>query len=223
MIATNRPCLALFAGVLSLTASVSADTIEVGPGKAHETIEAAYQVARPGDVIEIHPRADGKPYSLALIVFKHKITFRGVAQNGKRVHISGNGFNYSGGGSTPRAIFEFRKKADDNTVENLLISDARNGPGNAAGVRINQANNITILNCEIRYCDMGVFSNGDLKSNTAAGQRVFDSEVHHNGSDRHPGGSHNFYLDGTSAWIRGCYIHDSTTGHNFKSRAHLNR
>ncbi|MEE8106104.1 MAG: right-handed parallel beta-helix repeat-containing protein [Planctomycetota bacterium] len=223
MTRTNRLCLALLAALASLTTSVFADTLEVGPGKPHEIIETAYRDARPGDVIAIYPKADGKPYSLALKVQKYGITFRGVSKDGKRVHISGEGFVYTGSGKAPRAIFEFRKKADENTIENLLLSDARNKPGNAAGVRINQANKITIRNCEIRFCDMGVISNGDLESNTAADQRIFDSELHHNGSDRFRGGSHNLYLDGTSAWIRGCYIHDSTVGHNLKARTHLTR
>jgi hypothetical protein len=108
-------------------------------------------------------------------------------------------------------------------LEGLELADAHNGSQNGAGVRINQANQITIRNCSVHDNDMGIMSNGDGSLRSAVGQRIEHCEIHHNGNHERAGFNHNLYLGGTSVTLSFCDIHHSLTGHNVKSRAHLTR
>lgn len=90
-------------------------------------------------------------------------------------------------------------------------------------MRINQANHITIRNCDIHHNNMGIMSNGDGTPQTAINQVIENCVIHHNGSHEEPGYNHNLYLGGTSVTLRFCDIHHSLTGHNVKSRAHYTR
>jgi hypothetical protein len=204
---------------------LDAASLEVGPGKQFRRIEAAHDAAQPGDVILIFPSTDNPPYAkTAVYVRKPRLTFRGVPGPGQRwVRISGQDFDYSGRGSTPRAIFQFNADTDHCTVEGLELSDAHNSSQNGAGVRISQANHVTIRNCSIHDNDMGVMSGGDGSLERGVNQRFEHCEVHHNGNQAHAGYNHNFYLGGTSVTLRFCEIHHSLTGHNVKSRAHHTR
>ncbi len=108
-------------------------------------------------------------------------------------------------------------------MEGFELQDAHNSSHNGAGVRINQANHVTVRNCDIHDNDMGIMSNGDGSLTTGVDQWIESCTVHHNGSLDEPGYNHNFYLGGTSVTIRFCEIHHSLTGHNVKSRAHFTR
>ena len=67
---------------LLLCSTAWAGTLDVGPRKRFDSIEAAYRKARPGDVIRVHPLPDGKAYgNFALRVRKYEITFRGVVES----------------------------------------------------------------------------------------------------------------------------------------------
>lgn len=212
-------------GALALCGAARAATLEVGPGRPFSRIEDAAAAARPGDVILIHPLADGRPYErTAVNVRQAKLTFRGVPARGQRwVRISGKGFDYSGAGSTPRAIFQFNRGTDDCVVENLELCDARNNSQNGAGVRINQANNVVVRHCSIHDNDMGMMSNGDGSDRFGDGQLIEHCVIHNNGSKDRPGYNHNLYLGGAGVTLRFCEVHSSTTGHNVKSRAHRTR
>lgn len=216
----------IVAGVVCLRAVGFAAELHVGPAKPYARIEEAYAKSASGDVILVHEQADGKAYEkVALQVRKPKVTFKGVAEKeGHRVKLSGEGFDYSGSGAVPRAIFQFDPGADGCVVEGFELCDARNDSSNGAGVRINQANHVTVRNCEIHHNDMGIMSNGDASAPTptAADQLIESCVIHHNGSDKSPGYNHNLYLGGTSVRLVACEVHSSTTGHNVKSRAHFN-
>ncbi|MCL2711521.1 MAG: right-handed parallel beta-helix repeat-containing protein, partial [Planctomycetaceae bacterium] len=97
-----------------------------------------------------------------------------------------------------------------------------NGSYNGAGVRINQANDVTIRNCVIRNNDMGIMSNGNVSQQSGARQLIEKCVITDNGTIRDPGYNHNLYLGGTSVTVRHCEIARAVTGHNVKSRAHLN-
>ena len=204
--------------------AVAADRV-VGPGRQYAAIAAAYKQAQPGDTILVHPRRGNAPYRrVALLIKKPNITIQAVpGPAGRRVRLSGKGYDHSGRGSIPRAIFQFNRGADGCVVEGFELLYAHNDSGNAAGVRINQANDITIRNCDIHDNDMGIMSNGDGTPHAAANQRIEYCTIYRNGSSKHPGQNHNLYLGGASAVIRGCDIHHSLTGHNVKSRAHHTR
>jgi hypothetical protein len=132
-------------------------------------------------------------------------------------------FNYSGSGATPRAVFQFNRGNDHCTLEGFELSGAHNDTHNGAGVRINQANHVTVRNCSIHHNDMGIMSNGDGTAETAVNQRIEQCEMHHNGDASDPGYNHNLYLGGTSVTLSFCEVHGSLTGQNVKSRAHHTR
>ena len=200
----------------------SAATLEVGPGRRFSRIDEANAAARAGDEIVVFPRADGRPYEReAIFVRQPRLVFR--AATAERVAISGKGFDYSGEGSTPRAIFQFNEGTDDCLLEGFDLADAHNGSHNGAGVRINQANRIRIRNCTIHDNDMGIMSNGDGSLRRGLDQRIERCTIHGNGNPADPGQNHNLYLGGASVTLRFCEVHSSLTGHNVKSRAHATR
>lgn len=222
-----RPRPLHLAAVLCLgswhTMIAAAATLEVGPGKRFQRIEDANAKARPGDVVLVHPLPDGKPYEMpAVFVTVPNLTFRGVAgPAGQRVRISGAGFDYSGVGRVPRAVFQFNPEADGGTLDGFELSGAHNASHNGAGVRIQQANDVTIRNCEIHRNDMGIMSNGDGTTAAGTNQLIERCVIHHNGNRDEPGQNHNLYLGGAGVTLIGCEVHSSLTGHNVKSRAHF--
>jgi hypothetical protein len=213
------------AAVVTLPSAAPAETLDVGPGKPFARIEEAAKKAVPDDVIQIHPLPDGKPYTqVVLLVRTPRLTFRGVkVPDGRRVCLDGEGFDYSGRGSVPRAILQLDPGADGCVVEGLELRNARNAEANGAGVRVNQANDVTVRDCDLHHNDMGMMSNGDVAKQTCRNLRVESSLLHHNGSALRAGYNHNLYLGGTSVILRACEVFASTTGHNVKSRAHYNR
>jgi len=214
--------LVLAAGFIAAAGRMDAAEVHVGPGKDFSRIEEALARAQSGDTILVHPQAGGAPYEkTAVFVAKSRITFKAVAgKPGDRVALSGTGFDYSGRGSVPRAIFQFNPGADGCVLEGFDLSDAHNESHNGAGVRINQANDVTVRNCRIHANDMGIMSNGDGTARTATNQRIEGCLIHSNGNKAEPGYNHNLYLGGTSVTLIACEVHSSLTGHNVKSRAH---
>ena len=209
-------CLAV---IISMGAGAA--ELPVGPGKKFARIEAAAAAASAGDTVLVFPSANRKGYEkVALYLTTPDLTIRAAAENGKRVSLSGTEFDYSGRNFIPRAIVQFNKNAGGCVLEGFEISGAHNGSHNGAGVRINQADNVTIRNCDIHNNDMGVMSNGDDSPNCATNQLIENCLIHHNGDRSEPGYNHNLYLSGGSVVLRGCEIFSSLTGHNVKSRAH---
>ncbi len=205
--------------------SVESATLEVGPGKHFHRIEDANAKAADGDVILVHPRRDGRAYEkTAVFVRRAGLAFRAVPAEGEKwVAISGEGFDYSGKGSVPRAIFQFNRGTDGCILDGFELSGAHNDSHNGAGVRVNQANFVTVRNCHIHANDMGIMSNGDGTAARGLGLRIENCIIHHNGSSEDPGYNHNLYLGGTSVTLSACEVHSSLTGHNVKSRAHHTR
>ncbi len=217
-----RPATWLAALALA-TATLAAHGAElaVGPGQAFGRIEQALAQAQPGDVVLVHPLPENAPYEReALRVTVPRLTIRAAAPDGRRVPIDGRGYDYSGRGSVPRAIVQFNRGADGCVLEGFELHGAHNASHNGAGVRINQANDVTVRGCDIHNNDMGVMSNGDGTPATASGQLIERCLIRSNGDTSHPGYNHNLYLGGTSVTLLACEVHSSLTGHNVKSRAH---
>ena len=215
---------ALVAGVvLAVCLAATAAQITVGPHKTCATIEQGLAKARSGDTVVVYPREGSKPYErVALRVDKSRITIRGVRDKfDRRVVLGGEGFEYTGKRSTPRAIVQFEPDADGGTLEGFELVGAHNAEGNGAGVRINGASDVTIRDCEIHACDMGIMSNGDGTAWSASNQRIEGCLIHANGTQVRPGQNHNLYLGGASAMVSHSEIASSLTGHNLKSRARL--
>ncbi len=219
-------------GLLAITGrNAYATTLEVGEGRAFARIEAAYDAAKPEDSIHIYPLPNGRAYEgVALSVSKPNLSFlgwEGVKRESVRgskpaTRISGRGVNYTGAGRTPRAVFQFNLSATGCKVESLEIFGAHNDSHNGAAIRINEANDTTILTCDLHNNDMGIMSGGDVAHSTGANQQVLYCHIHHNGDATDPGYNHNLYMGGTSVTVLHCEIDHATTGHNFKSRAHFN-
>lgn len=202
---------------LTLASFCQANTLTVGPEQSYATIEAANAAAKSGDTIAIFPTTYLQP---AILVTKPNLKFIGQGQG---VVLDGTGFDYSGSGSTPRAIFQINPSATGVTIENLELRGAHNASFNGAGVRINQAKNVTVRKCRIHENDMGIMSNGDGSStNSAANQLIDQCTIFQNGNTKDPGQNHNLYLGGTNVTVQFCDIYGATTGHNLKSRAHFN-
>lgn len=208
--------------VLSLLALASpAAELVVGPGGAYGRIEEAVAAAREGDVVLVRAREGGAPYErTAVWIDKPRITLRGDPGSARRIPLSGAGFEYTGRGFVPRAIVQFNRGAAGCVLENFELYGAHNASHNGSGVRINQAGDVTIRNCEIRGCDMGIMSNGDGTTDSGRNQLIENCLIHHNGDRTEPGYNHNLYLGGAGVKLTGCDIHSSLTGHNVKSRAH---
>ena len=216
---------AVLALLLTCSAGAAAATLNVGPGKAFNRLKDAVAAAAPGDLIRVFPLPDGRAYErVAVLVDKPRLTIEaaGVAP-GERVKLSGSGFVHSGRGRTPRAIVQFDPAADGGTLAGFELTGASNETDNGAGVRINQANRVTVRDCDIHHNDIGVMSNGDGSLRAGVGQWIEHTAIHDNGDDRLPGFNHNLYLGGTSATVRFCEIRGARTGHNLKSRVHLLR
>ena len=216
-----RSTIAILSSLL-WTCCLSAAILEVGPDKPFDRIELALAKAHAGDEVVVYPLPDGKAYPrTALMVRTARLTIRSSDPQ-QLVALDGKGFDYSGQGSIPRAIVQFDPSASGSTLEGFDLAGARNFSFNAAGVRINAANDITIRRCSIHHNDMGIMSNGSLQDRTGTDQLIDACTITRNGSDKEPGYNHNLYLGGTSVIVRGCEIAFSTTGHNLKSRAHFN-
>ena len=200
-----------------LTAATFAATLDVGTSRRFARIEEALAKAVPGDVIVVYP---GEYKKTALLVNTPKVTLKAAAE---KITLDGQGFNYSGRGSVPRAIIQFEASASDCTLEGFILLNAANESFNGAGVRINQANNITIRNCVIQKNEMGIMSNGSVQANTGTNQLIEGCLISDNGTAKQPGYNHNLYLGGTSVTVRKCEVARSVTGHNIKSRAHITR
>lgn len=192
--------------------------LKVGPEQAFAHIEDALTQARAGDMILIHPLPNHEPYAqVGLNITKPRLTLKAV---GGRVVLSGKGGDQNGRGALPRAIIQFSRGADGGRLEGFELTGAHNNSHNGAGVRINQANDVTIHDCVIHHNDMGIMSNGDGTQRTGVNQLIENCLIHSNGDTTEPGYNHNLYLGGTSVALVGCEVHSSLTGHNVKSRAH---
>ncbi len=198
--------------------SIRREVLSVGDGKPFARIEDAVKAAHAGDEIDVYARAEGYQ-GTAVMVHVPGLKIVGI---GKPIAIDGAGFDYSGVGSTPRAIFQVNPEADGVTIENFELRGAHNRTYNGAGVRINQAKRVTIRNCDIHDDDMGIMSNGlDGDRHAAEDQLIDRCTIHRNGNAADPGYNHNLYLGGTSVTVQFCTIDHSLTGHNLKSRAHF--
>lgn len=189
--------------------------LHVGAGGAFANLAAALAKSKPGDRIEV---AEGAYPRTAVRIGIPNLTL--VAKG--KVVLDGAGFDYSGIGTTPRAILQI--DADGTTIAGFDLKGAHNATHNGAGIRINAAHRTTVRDCQIYGNDMGIMSNGVRGDATAGAGQLFERcRIHHNGDAGEPGQNHNLYLGGTDATLRFCEIDHSLTGHNLKSRAHLLR
>jgi hypothetical protein len=199
----------LIAAGLLWAASALGTTYQVGPTRTCLNV-ASLPALSPGDIVEIDPATynEVKRWTAPGTPAK-PIVIRGIGAS--RPIFDATGKTVDGRLPNPRAVFQF--EAHNIVIEHLEFRNARNGD-NGAGIRVTRADNITVRDCKITACDMGVMCDNNRNLLIEA------SEIASNGTSLFDGYSHNLYLGGNSATLRFCYIHDSLYGQNFKTRGH---
>lgn len=202
----------LFIALFFFTARTNAATYQIGPQREIKTLGAVVPNLKAGDVVEIDSGTYRETVTISAQGTREKpILIRG--SGAARPIFDAENLNLSGVGAIPRGIIQIEGAFI--VLEHLEFKNARNEQ-NAAGVRLLDSRWATIRDCVISRCDMGVFG-GDRET-----ALIENCEVFENGTEAHNGGSHNFYMHGNRVVVRGCYIHDSLWGQNYKSRAHYN-
>ncbi len=144
-------CFALVAALVAVGATAHAATYQVGPTRPYHTVSSLLALS-PGDIVEIDPATYNEvkrwtqPGTAA-----QPIIVRGVGTG--RPVFDATGQTVDGVLPHPRAVFQV--EADYVTLENLELQHVTNG-NNGAGIRVTAANNVTVRNCRIATCDMGV-------------------------------------------------------------------
>ncbi len=204
------PMFVLSGAIITSPPSAAATVYQVGPSRSYTNL-TTLPALNPGDAVEIDPGTynevkrwtrSGTP--------SQPIIIRGAGTT--RPIFDATGQVVDGVMPHPRAVFQV--EADWVTLENLEFRNARNGD-NGSGIRVTSADNVTVRNCRITFCDMGIMSdhNQDLL--------IQSSEIASNGTSLFDGYSHNLYLGGTNTTVKFCYIHDALYGQNFKTRGHF--
>ncbi|HYF49783.1 MAG TPA: PKD domain-containing protein [Planctomycetota bacterium] len=192
---------------------MSAATYQVGSGKPYATL-ASLPSLSPGDIVEVYSGTynEVKRWTTAG-TSAAPITIRGMGATKPVIDATGKTVN--GSLPNPRAVFQI--EASYVVIENFELRNARNG-SNGAGIRVttfgSTTTNVTVRNCKVTSCDMGIV--GDSYDNLL----VESCEVFGNGSSQRSGFTHNFYLGGNRSTVRYCHIYGSTHGLNFKTRGH---
>ena len=211
--------------IVPFVTTVYGETLHVGSGQAYYRIEDAVAAAKPGATIIVHPLPSDEPYKgVKLMIDKPNLTIQAENPN-LPVVLDGAGVNYTGAGSTPRAIVQFCAHGSGGTLDGFVLRNAHNDTHNAAGVRISQANDVTISRCDIHDNDMGIMSNGRARQEgvepLGANQLITHCCITDNGAKEEPGYNHNLYLGGDSVIIQYSEIARAKTGHNIKCRAYM--
>ena len=176
-------------------------------------------VLKPGDLVELlndHLYTGTIKWTYPLVGGTEPITFRGISDaNGKRPVYDGRGKMME----SPRAFFEVYGSSTSSrgdgawVIENLEFCYARNNDNdlNAAGIRSVNAASLTVRNCKVWNCAMGVMASDE------SGETIIeDSDIGFCGyGDGH---SHCIYVMGEKFRLRNCRIHDSIVGQNVKTR-----
>ena len=210
--------------IVPFVTTVYGETLHVGSGQAYSRIEDAVAAAKPGATIIVHPLPNGAAYKeVKLMIDKPNLTIQAANPN-QPVVLDGTGVNYTGAGSTPRAIVQFCAHGSGGTLDGFVLRNAHNETHNAAGVRISQANDVTISRCDIHDNDMGIMSDGRAGIKgvepLGANQLITHCRIIDNGAEEDPGYNHNLYLGGDSVTIQYSEIARAKTGHNVKCRVH---
>jgi hypothetical protein len=169
--------------LLCASCAIEAAVLEVGAGKRYADIAAAVARAKAGDGIAVYPAAgDGVHRKVGVMVRTPQLTIRAFpAEKSGRVVLDGAGFDHSGRGKVPRALFQFDPQASGCTLEGFVLRGGNNASHNGAGVRVNQANGVTIRNCEITANQMGIMSNGSVADGSCDGLVIESCHLHRNG------------------------------------------
>ena len=189
---------------LLLSASASAATLQVGPGKTFSTPCRAFAAAADGDTIEID--AAGSYNGDVCGIGRSRLTIRGV--NG-RPKINANGANSMGKGI-------WVVQGTGTVIENVEMFGARVPDRNGAALRLD-GRDLTLRGSYLHDNENGILTNNDGVSNIVIENTEFASNGYGDGY------SHNLYIGHVNSLVfRNSYSHDAKVGHNLKSRANTN-
>ncbi|KIG16543.1 Endo-1,4-beta-xylanase A precursor [Enhygromyxa salina] len=198
------------AAVLLTPSLASAATLQVGPDKTYQTVNAAIAAAQPGDVIEID---EGMYVNDISTINTNDLTIRGMGA-GAHLHATQLLPNKKG-------IFAINVGVGPITVENIEFSGAAISPNdgdNGAGIRA-QGTELTVRGCHFHDNQNGILSGGSPN----ALMTIEHSEFGYNGNPG-SGQEHNVYISGDTAMLVFAYnySHHSFSGHTLKTRAKEN-
>ena len=202
----NRYVRVLAGALLCLPLAANAATLRVGSAQKYKTLQAASDVARDGDVIEI----DAGVYTTGATWYDNFLTIRpapGVAAGDVIVR-----------GGTVQGKALFVTAGDNILVNGIRFEDAAVPHRNGAGIRA-QGNNLTVVNSEFVRNENGILATGSGEDNvlTISNSRFVDT--------RSPAGdsvlTHAVYVGKsiTELVVEDSYFTRTTNGHHVKSRA----
>ncbi|KPK47477.1 MAG: hypothetical protein AMK72_08415, partial [Planctomycetes bacterium SM23_25] len=210
-----RICFPLAAAaVICLSAgAASGTTYTVSPSGPITSLKSIVNTLLPGDVVEVESGVYNEVMKIQCNgTVADPITIRGVGAT--RPVFDATGQYVVGDAGSPRGVFQV--EGDYIVMENLEMTNARNG-NNGAGVRLLNSTNFVMRDCAISYNDMGMMGNDTVRA------LIENCDIGFNGTASYDGYSHNMYMGGMGTIeVRGCYLHDALYGQNFKSRAHYN-
>lgn len=187
-------------------AKPQAPTLQVGPGRALQTIAEAARRARDGDLVEVDAGEYRGEAAIATWT-QERLTIRAA---GGRVRLVADGRAAEG-----KAIWVVR--GGRIAVSGFDFEGARVAARNGAGIRF-EAGHLTVRHCRFTGNEMGL-----LTSNDARAELVLQfSEFAHN--LRPDGHDHQLYAGSiASLAVWGCWFHHGSVGHLLKSRATVSR
>jgi len=210
----------ILAVVFAAGTVVFAATYTVGAGKTYSTIKGltSTKTLSPGDIVEIYPGTYNEGVywpSANKGTVSSPIIVRGMGLI--KPVIDGTGLSLTG--APPSGTDSLFMVYSENIVfENLEFKNGGVSDGGSAIRLQGGSNNITVRNCKISHCGIGISS-----STAAVGTLIVENTEIANCLWEPTDGSthwgHNVYLQSDSIF-RYCYIHDSGKGNNFKSRGH---
>ena len=206
--ASNNSAQSSVLSVKTSAATVTA-TYTVGAGKTYAKISdlLAAKTLAAGNIVEIYPGTYNEANlwgSANSGTVGNPIIVRGI---GIKPLIDGTGISLAG---SPDSLFMVY--SNNIVFENLEFKNGGTNDG-GSGIRLFN-NNVTIRNCKITNCAIGVSSAG-----TATGTIVEYTEIADCIDLRSTNWGHNVYMNSDSIF-RYCYIHDSGKANNFKTRGH---
>jgi len=186
----------------TLCDSASGRVLEVGPGKAYATPNAASRAAASGDVIRI----SAGDYRGAAALATWSVSNLTICGSGGRARLFADGVNQSGKGI-------WVVSGANIAIDNLEFRGATVPDQNGAGIRAEHGG-------ELRIVNSGFYDNenGLLAAAGASTITIDRSEFARNG--RGDGFTHNLYVNAIDRLtVRSSFFHEARVGHNLKSRA----
>lgn len=194
------------------SAGGEANILTVGPGQQYNTLQAAVDAAKSGDIIEIDASGVYFGETANTFIDKSNITIKGV--NGRPKFEAAPNMEVTG----RKGIWVLA--GNDVTVDNIEFLNAHDYIGedqNWAGIRIEPNVSSFIKNCYFHHCDNGILGSAGAEADIVIESCEFAYLGYGDGY------SHCLYIgESRSLTFRFNYSHHARNGHLLKTRAHNN-